>query len=64
LIAGTSTLLVRRSDGLNWAILFNTDSNHKNEQPADLIDGPMHEAADAVKKWPDGDLFEKFPPNK
>jgi CubicO group peptidase (beta-lactamase class C family) len=64
LIAGTSTLLVRRSDGLNWAVLFNTDSNHKNKQPADLIDGPMHEAADAVKKWPDGDQFEKFQPNK
>lgn len=64
LIAGTSTLLVRRSDGLNWAVLFNTDSNHKNEQPADLIDGLMHEAADAVKKWPDIDLFEKFSPHK
>lgn len=61
LIAGTSTLLVRRFDGLNWAVLFNTDANAKEEQPAGLIDGPMHEAADAVKKWPDTDLFEKFP---
>jgi CubicO group peptidase (beta-lactamase class C family) len=64
LISGTSTLLVRRFDGLNWAVLFNTDANHKNEQPADLIDAPMHEAADAVKKWPDGDLFEKYSPQK
>jgi CubicO group peptidase (beta-lactamase class C family) len=60
LIAGTSTLLVRRADGLSWAVLFNTDANAKGEQPADLIDAPMHEAADAVKKWPDHDLFEKF----
>jgi N-acyl-D-amino-acid deacylase len=64
LIAGTSTLLVRRSDGLNWAVLFNTDNNHKNEEPSGSIDSPMHEAADAVKKWPDVDLFEKFPQSK
>jgi N-acyl-D-amino-acid deacylase len=63
-ISGTSTILVRRFDGLNWAVLFNTDANAKDEQPADLIDGPMHDAADAVKKWPDGDLFEKFPAGK
>ena len=59
LISGTSTLLVRRFDGLNWAVLFNSDADHEGEQPADLIDGPMHDAADAVKKWPDHDLFEK-----
>ena len=60
LIAGTSTLLVRRFDGLNWAVLFNTDGTAKNEQPTNLIDGPMHETADAVKQWPDTNLFEKF----
>jgi CubicO group peptidase (beta-lactamase class C family) len=54
LIPGTSTLLVRRFDGLNWAVLFNTDANADGKQPSNLIDGPMHEAADAVKKWPDG----------
>lgn len=59
LISGTSTLLVRRFDGLNWAILFNTDANAEGKQPAGLIDGPMHDAADAVKKWPEGDLFGK-----
>jgi CubicO group peptidase (beta-lactamase class C family) len=62
LISGTSSLLVRRWDGLNWAVLFNTDANAKGEQPADLIDGPMHTAADAVKTWPEGDLFEMFRP--
>ncbi|VTU00128.1 n-acyl-d-amino-acid deacylase : Penicillin-binding protein, beta-lactamase class C OS=Singulisphaera acidiphila (strain ATCC BAA-1392 / DSM 18658 / VKM B-2454 / MOB10) GN=Sinac_4395 PE=4 SV=1: Beta-lactamase [Gemmataceae bacterium] len=60
LISGTSTLLVRRSDGLNWAVLFNTDATAKGEQPASLIDGPMHAAAAAVKTWPDTDLFEKY----
>jgi len=60
LLSGTSTLLVRRSDGLNWAILFNTDANADGHEPADLIDVPMHDAADAVKKWPEGDLFAKW----
>ena len=64
LISGCSTLLVRRWDGLNWAVLFNTDATEKGKQPADLIDGPMHEAADAVKKWPAGDLFEKYQSRK
>jgi N-acyl-D-amino-acid deacylase len=60
LIAGSSTLLVRRFDGLNWAVLFNTDTDPKGKEPADLIDVPVHEAADAVKKWPEVDLYEKF----
>src|SRR5262245_32685159 len=64
LIAGTSTLLVGRWDGLNWAVLFNTDANEEGKRPADLIDGPMHNAADSVKKWSDGDLFAKFPAGK
>jgi N-acyl-D-amino-acid deacylase len=49
---GTSTLLVRRCDGLTWAVLFNTRQNVKGGQPADALDGPLHRAADAVKKWP------------
>jgi N-acyl-D-amino-acid deacylase len=64
LIAGTSALLVRRSDGLNWAVLFNTDANPKGDQPAGLIDGPIRDAVDAVKRWPDADLFDRFPAAK
>jgi N-acyl-D-amino-acid deacylase len=60
LLAGVSSLLVRRFDGLNWAVLFNANAPPKGEEPADLIDEPMHDAADAVKKWPDVDLFEKI----
>ena len=60
LIAGTSTILVRRHDGLNWAVLFNTDATAKGEQPSSLIDGPMHTAAEAVKAWPESDLFDTF----
>ncbi len=48
---GTSTLLVRRSDGLTWAVLFNSRQARGGE-PAGLIDPLVHEAADAVKRWP------------
>lgn len=52
LISGTSTLLVRRSDGLSWAVLFNTQSSADRKVLSGLIDGPMHRAASDVKKWP------------
>jgi N-acyl-D-amino-acid deacylase len=57
---GTSTLLVRRHDGLDWAILFNTRNNQRKEPPAGAIDGLLHQAADAVREWPDYDLFTRF----
>ncbi|MCA9292066.1 MAG: beta-lactamase family protein [Phycisphaerales bacterium] len=54
-INGTSTLLVRRHDGLTWAVLFNgSDSASNGRALAGLIDGPMHVAADAVTDWPKG----------
>lgn len=59
-ISGTEALLVRRWDGLNWAVLFNTHHNPDGNSLAGLIDGPVHEAADKVKNWPDLDQFSKF----
>jgi Beta-lactamase len=56
---GTSTLLVRRADGLTWAVLFNTRSNAKGTDLSGLIDPLVHQAADKVKRWPNRDLFEK-----
>jgi CubicO group peptidase (beta-lactamase class C family) len=58
-VVGQNSLLVRRFDGLNWAVLFNTDQNAKKQQLNDLIDPKLHEAADSVKNWPDADLFAK-----
>lgn len=52
LIGGTSTLLLRRGDGVNWAVLFNMDHNAENKVLSALIDPLIHEAADAVKSWP------------
>jgi N-acyl-D-amino-acid deacylase len=56
---GTSSLLVRRSDGLNWAVLFNTRNAGNKKEPADLIDPLIHQAADAIKEWPNRDLYPK-----
>ncbi len=54
LIAGTSTILVRRHDGLNWAVLFNTEADPEGKTLSGLIDPLVHGAADAVKRWPEG----------
>ena len=55
LLPGTSTLLVRRWDGLNWAVLFNTDMSATGGELAGHIDPLIHGAADAVSDWPAGD---------
>jgi N-acyl-D-amino-acid deacylase len=57
---GTSTILVRRFDGLNWALLFNTRENQAGAELSDKIDESVHEAADAVKRWPNIDTFSKY----
>ena len=50
-LAGTSTLMVRREDGLTWVALFNScegpQKGKKRDTPANAIDLLIHEAADA-----------------
>jgi len=58
-LPGTSTLLVRRWDGLSWVALFNQRSEDPKLPDGD-IDGALHRAADAVKSWPSFDLFAKY----
>jgi CubicO group peptidase (beta-lactamase class C family) len=58
-LPGTSTLLVRRSDGLNWAVLFNTRPGRDGTPLARKIDPRMHQAADAVKRWPKWNLYRR-----
>lgn len=59
-LPGTSTILVRRHDGLNWAVLFNTRKPVNGQPPARAIDPLVHQAADAVKTWPTHDLFGHY----
>jgi len=55
---GTGTILVRRHDGLSWAVLFNARENRAGKTLTTLIDPLVHEAADRVKQWPKRDLFK------
>lgn len=59
---GTSSLLVRRSDGLAWAVLFNAAVDQNKKALSDLIDPLVHQAADSVRDWPSGrrDLFPEM----
>ena len=57
-LGGTSSLLVRRHDGLDWAVLFNMTSTADGRHLAEVIDPLVHKAVDAVKTWPGTDLTE------
>lgn len=46
LIAGTSTILVKRSDDITWAVLFNVDDTKNGVTCSALIESPMHTALD------------------
>jgi hypothetical protein len=52
--------LVRRHDGLNWAVLFNAYTNPGGKELAGLIDPQVHEAVNAVKDWPELDFFSVY----
>lgn len=58
-LPGTFTMLVRRWDGLSWAVLFNQRSEGLKVGDGP-IDGAMHRAADAVEQWPADDLFARY----
>lgn len=60
LIAGTSALMVRRHDGLDWAVLFNTDANADGQILGPKIDPLLHQAAAEVREWPILDLFQSY----
>lgn len=51
--------MVRRWDGLSWAVLFN-QRNRDEKLPDGAIDPALHRAANAVTNWPKGDLFGAF----
>ena len=59
-LPGTSSLLVRRHDGLHWAVLFNARRGPKGEHLSQEIDPLLHQAAAKVKSWPTGDRFGEY----
>lgn len=56
-LPGTKTLLVRRHDGLNWAVLFNQRKDD-SELSYGEMDPMVHRAANAVERWPEDDLLQ------
>ncbi|MCC5576556.1 beta-lactamase family protein [Microtetraspora sp. AC03309] len=58
-LPGTSTILVRRYDGLTWAALFNQRDDASGLSYSD-IDSALHKAANAVTTWPTGDLYGTY----
>jgi N-acyl-D-amino-acid deacylase len=57
-LPGTSTKLVRRSDGRNFAVLFNARQTALTGRLADDIAEQINRALDEVEKWPEVDYFE------
>jgi CubicO group peptidase (beta-lactamase class C family) len=53
---GSSALMVRQSDGLNWVILTNT-STYKQSRIHSYVSGMMFGAVNRVNDWPQQDLF-------
>lgn len=51
-LPGTSTILVRRHDGLAWAVLFNSWQTKDGKAPASAIDPLVHRAVDSIRVWP------------
>jgi N-acyl-D-amino-acid deacylase len=60
-LVGTSTLLVRRHDGADWAVLFNMRTARDGQRLSDKIDPLVHRAADRVRRWPAADRFPALP---
>ncbi|MEX0867689.1 MAG: D-aminoacylase, partial [Pirellulales bacterium] len=58
-IAGSEALLVRRHDGFNFAVLFNT-ARDTGASLSSQIDPKLHAAIDAVQDWPPRCQFDRF----
>jgi hypothetical protein len=54
---GTSTLLMRRHDGIDVAVLFNSRSARDGRRLSDVIKPTLEEALGGVSRWPGKDLF-------
>jgi N-acyl-D-amino-acid deacylase len=59
-LPGTATLLVRRRDGRNFVVLFNARSSAEASHFGQAIQSGLAKAIDAIKQWPEIDLFSEF----
>ncbi|MBA2117974.1 serine hydrolase domain-containing protein [Bremerella alba] len=59
-LAGVSSLLVARADGVCFTVLFNQDFNPEGQTMSVTIDPLLHAPASGVGRWPAGDLFTRY----
>jgi CubicO group peptidase (beta-lactamase class C family) len=55
-LTGSSALMVRQNDGINWVIMMNT-STYKDSRIHRYTSRMMFEAVNSVKQWPMVDFF-------
>lgn len=55
-LSGSSALIVRQNDGINWVIMTNT-STYKESRIHRYVSGLMFGSVGAVEEWPHLDLF-------
>ncbi len=58
-LPGTNTILIRRPDGRNVALLFNTRVTARVSRVVSAVLPQLNKAIDDVSHWPDHDLFEQ-----
>lgn len=56
-LPGTNTLLTRRADGRNVAILFNTRLSSRTSRVVNAVLPELNKAIDQIGEWPEHDLF-------
>ena len=57
-LPGTNTILTRRADGRNVAILFNTRASAESSRIVSDVLPELNSAIDSIKEWPEHNLFE------
>jgi N-acyl-D-amino-acid deacylase len=59
-LPGTNTCLIRRHDGRNVVILFNTRVSPFTSRVVNTLLDDLQPAINDVDNWPDHDLFDQF----
>ncbi len=59
-LAGSNTFLVCRDDGINLAVLFNSDTDPAGAAFTDVLMPLLHQQVDEITDWPEWDWFGKF----
>jgi hypothetical protein len=58
-LSGTSTIVVRRSDGVSFSALFNQRDDPSGKSYGE-IDPLLNKAANGVTTWPTTDLYSRY----